>query len=130
MSTTLTRVYQFQQEGIVGIQTIGTIDDLTTLAPSGSVIFVDILSFAIAAAGGSSTFTEFCEFNRRQLTISVVGGALVIDKSETIYNPNNTSGSTSITWNDFISGSDLVFETDSVGINQSVYITATVTIQQ
>lgn len=129
MSNTLTRVYQFKQEDIIGVNTIGIISDLTSFAVDGSVIIVDILSFAMAYSGGLSTFTEFSNFQRRQLTLNCIGGNLTKDNSQVLYDVLNTNGSTSITWIDSATGTDFIFEADSVGINQSVFITATITIQ-
>lgn len=129
MSTTLRRVYQFELEAVAGNNLLGTIDDLDTLVPLDSVVAVDIVSYAVASAGGS-TFLEFSNFNRRQLIISNVGGTFTLINTHTIYNKLNTTGPTDIVWTDSLSGADLNFDVDCQGIQQSVFITATVTIQQ
>ena len=123
------RVYQFQLENIMGPNLLGTISDLTTLAAADATIIVDIVSFAQSFNGGYSLFQEFSDFNRRQIVINNIGGTLTIANNRTIYNPFNTTGTTDITWTDSISGTDLNFDIDSVGIAQSVFLTATVTIQ-
>lgn len=130
MSTTLRRVYQFELQSVAGNNLLGTIDDLNTFAPSNSVIVIDIVSYAESAFGGSSGFIEFCNFNRRQLVISNVSGSFTLLNSHVIYNKLNSSGSTDIVWTDSLSGTDLNFDVDCQGIQQSVFITATVTFQQ
>lgn len=123
------RVYQFKLEDVIGTNLLGAITDLTTLAPADSTIIVDIVSFAQVYSGSAGLFLEFADFNRRQIVINSIGGSLTIANNRTIYNPFNTTGSTDIVWTDSISGTDLNFDIDSVAIYQSIYLTATVTIQ-
>lgn len=123
------RVYQFQLENVMGPNLLGTISDIATLSLANSTIIVDIVSFAQSFSGGYSLFQEFSDFNRRQIIINNVGGALTISNNRTIYNPFNTTGTTDIVWTDSVAGTDLNFEIDSSGIAQSVFLTATITIQ-
>ncbi len=129
MATTLSKLYQYEVESFSGVQIIGTITDLTTEAPANSTILVDILSHAIASSGGYSVFLEFADYTRTQLIISNVSGSLTLVNTEVIYNVNNTTGSTAITWDFYLSGDNLILEADAVGITQSAFITAKVTIQ-
>lgn len=123
------RKYQFELESVAGYNTVGTISDLLSLSVSNSTILVDIIGYAQAAAGGLSGFTEFSNFNVRQLVIKNTGGTLTISNSEQLYIISNTSGTTDIIWTDSLSGSDLVIDAESLGIQQSIFLTVLITLE-
>jgi len=123
------RKYQFELEAVAGYNTVGTISDLLSLSVSNSTILVDIIGYAQAAAGGLSGFTEFSNFNVRQLVIKNTGGTLTISNSEQLYIISNISGTTDIIWTDSLSGSDLVIDAESLGIQQSIFLTVLITLE-
>ena len=128
MGIVTSRTYKAELIDTVGLQTLISIDDLTTLGSDDTIVMLDIETWSIFYSFPSN-ITEWSQLIRRQLTIKKVGGGIDLVNDRVIYSREHTSGSNALTFTYSVAGPNLVVETDVTGVNQSIFFIGTATIQ-
>ena len=128
MGNVKTRVYKAELINTTGLQTLISIDDLTTLGSDDTIIMLDIETWSIFYTGPEN-ITEWSQLIRRQLTIKKVGGGIDLVNDQVIYSREHTTGSNALTFTYSVAGPNLLVETDVTGVNQSIFFIGTATIQ-